>query len=227
MISRALSFLALASLFFGCHSTSEGVRLELLAVIRLDEETLVDREQLPIELDELSLTIEMLELIPCAPTLAAQITEFTRLGRARAYHGGPASPTTYAHKSELDLTKAGVSPFGDASDEESDSGFSPPANEYCAAFIRLGAFSLSGSVGGSSFVADIEHLRLDLSLELGEAGRLDAERREAALRLNIDVNALLALLPLSSGGNALSDRDVLNGAIRESVSIEWRETAEQ
>src|SRR5690554_2489190 len=89
----------------GCHSKIEGVRLELLSSITLNEESLSDSEDRAVELDRFELTVEMVELIGCGPGLAARIlSPLLGPSRARAYHGGPTTPTTYAHHTTVDLT---------------------------------------------------------------------------------------------------------------------------
>lgn len=209
----------------GCHSKIEGVRLELLSSITLNEESLSDSEDRAVELDRFELTVEMVELIGCGPGLAARIlSPLSILGpsRARAYHGGPTTPTTYAHHTTVDLTLAGEAPFGHSADGESDSGFSPPANDYCAAFVRLGALNLIGSADGEGFDAALEHLRLDLSLELGELGTLDELEREAELLLEIDVNLLVKELDFGVLMENPSSAELFHEAIRRATSISWR-----
>lgn len=221
---RVISFLLLlaALLFTGCHSKVEGVRLELLAAIELDEGALVDAEGREVTLDELTIVAEMVELIGCDPSLGARLKALALPSRARAYHGGPTTPTTYAHHSPIDLTRVGEAPFGDPSDHASESGFSPPANRYCAAFIRLGAMSLSGLASGEPIRAAIEHLRLDLSLELDEPGALDAANPDAEFLFKLDVNALIGALDLSEALSESPGKEALAQAITSASSIAWR-----
>lgn len=227
VLHRALGFIALyalsALLLSGCHSKIEGVRLELLASITIDENGLDDAMGREVTLDELVLGVEMVELIACEPGAVSRVLGMLRPTRALAYHGGPATPTTYAHHTTLDLLRQGERAFGDASDAESDTGFSPPANRYCAVFLRLGEFTARGFVSEERLEISIDSLRLDLFLELDEPGVLDEVHPNAELLYHLDVGALIRHLELRSALSEVAHRRELDEGIRKNSSVRWRE----